>query len=190
MTGPASAPRPAPGGLAWIVIAAAAAVDQASKAAAERVLPAWHDPRGVEVFEGLLYLHYKRNTGVAFSLFAEHPEILAFVTTAAVLLIGWWAWQVPRSERAARFAFGLVLGGALGNLIDRWLRGYVVDFFDFIFPGLLGRWHERWFGSPHFATFNVADSCITIGVVLLILSLLFAAEPAAPGPEPDRPDPA
>jgi signal peptidase II len=179
---PTPAPKPVPGGLAWPVIGLAALADQISKFLVVQQLAAYPDPRGYQLFPGMLHFLYKRNTGVAFSMFERHPEILAYLTTAAIIAIGWWAWQTPREEWLVRLSFGLVLGGAVGNLIDRWMRGYVVDFVDFIFPGPLGRWHDHFFGSRHFATFNLADTWITIGMVLLIAAMLFA-KPAPPPAE-------
>ncbi len=156
-------------GLAWVVIAVTAVADQVSKLV---LLSALSDaPRALEVIPGLLFFRLKVNTGVAFSLFAGFPFALTIITTVAILVIGWWAWSVPRSDRLTRFTFGLILGGALGNLIDRYTRGHVVDFIDFRFPGFLGDWHTRFFGTPHFATFNVADSAICVGMGLLILAI-------------------
>ena len=170
-----------PGGLAWPLIVGVTVCDQATKAAMVSWLPSVAGPRGHEVFENLFYLHLKRNPGVAFSLFDDHPSVLTVVTSVAVALIGWWAWTVPRGERLTRNAFGLILGGALGNLIDRYARGHVIDFLDFIFPGVLGRWHTTIFHTPHFATFNLADTAICLGMALLVGSILFhRAEPRTP----------
>lgn len=162
-------PSAKPGGLMWWLIALTAILDQGSKL----LMTMWLTeglPR--VVIPNLLFFTLKANPGVAFSLFAEHPEILSVVTSVAVLVIGWWAWKVPRTDRLTRVAFGMILGGALGNLIDRFRLGSVVDFIDFKFPGFLGNWHAKFFGTPHFATFNVADSAICIGMGVLILAII------------------
>jgi len=166
--------RPPAGGLAWVLLITVAVCDQLTKFVMEDWLPGLQQrqPLGHPVFENLLYFHYKQNTGVAFSMFAQHPEILTWVVTIALVVIGWYAWQVPKDDRLSRAAFGLILGGAVGNLIDRHTRGYVVDFIDFVFPGSLGELHARFFGTDHFATFNLADTAISIGMGLLILTLL------------------
>ena len=104
-----------------------------------------------------LDLSLSSNTGSAFSLFqgATGVIVVVAVALAAVLLV--LVWRAPGLGRAA--ILGLILGGALGNLADRFFRdlhGAVVDFVDFHF----------------FPSFNVADSCITIGCILLVISLL------------------
>ncbi len=98
------------------------------------------------------------NPGSAFSLFQSDTGILVAVAVVLVVVLLVLVWRAPTLGRAA--ILGLILGGALGNLSDRFFRGQhgaVVDFIDFHF----------------FPTFNVADSCITIGCILLILSIVF-----------------
>jgi signal peptidase II len=97
------------------------------------------------------------NTGSAFSLFQSDTGILVAVAVVLVGVLLVLVWRAPSLGRAA--ILGLILGGALGNLCDRFFRGQhgaVVDFVDFHF----------------FPTFNVADSCITVGCILLILSIV------------------
>jgi signal peptidase II len=97
------------------------------------------------------------NTGSAFSLFQGATGILVVVAVGLVAVLLVMVWRAPSLGRAA--ILGLILGGALGNLSDRFFRGQhgaVVDFVDFHF----------------FPSFNVADSCITVGCILLILSIL------------------
>jgi len=103
------------------------------------------------------------NTGAAFSMFNTAPAA-AFIVLGAVVsgLILAWMRRHPYDQRLLGAAFSLILGGALGNAIDRALRGYVVDFVDF------------YVGSWHFAAFNVADSAITLGAALLILEMLLS----------------
>jgi len=98
------------------------------------------------------------NTGSAFSLFQGDTGILVVVAIALVAVLLVMVWRAPTMGRAA--ILGLILGGALGNLSDRFFRGQhgaVVDYVDFHF----------------FPSFNVADSCITVGCILLVLSILF-----------------
>ena len=98
------------------------------------------------------------NTGAAFSLFQGATGILVVVAIALVAVLLVMVWRAPTLGRAA--ILGLILGGALGNLSDRFFRGQhgaVVDYVDFHF----------------FPSFNVADSCITIGCILLVISILF-----------------
>lgn len=103
----------------------------------------------------VLWLTYVQNQHGAFGLFGNHPLVLAGL--ASIVLISFFMWY--RQERGGwgtHVAFALILGGAIGNIVDRLGLAYVVDFFDL-----------RWF-----PVFNIADSCITIGVCLLLLRML------------------
>ena len=113
----------------------------------------------VALIPGLLGLRYSENTGMAFSLLSRHTWLLALLS-AALIVAGWLALRRYRLGRLSRVAAMLMLGGALGNLIDRVFVGYVVDMFEV----LLFR----------FAIFNVADMALTVGSVLLAATLLFS----------------
>jgi len=106
------------------------------------------------------------NAGVAFGLMNEyqHPRRGLLTTSLAVLAlagIAYYARHVRSEERVARIGLSLILGGAIGNLLDRLGRGYVIDFVDVYWRG----WH--------FWAFNVADAAISIGAVLVFIDLLF-----------------
>ena len=153
------------------------AADQASKVWAIRTLPLY-EPR--ELVQGIFGLVHVRNTGVAFSLLSnlDHRWVHPFLILATVLAMGavlaYIAYLPCRG--AAPVGLGLILGGAIGNLIDRARLGYVVDFLD-----LYWRHH-------HWPTFNVADVGISVGVVLLVIDMAFSPkEPAdASRPAADR----
>ena len=150
-----------------------AAADQASKAWAVRNLPLF-EPR--EVVAGLLGLVHVRNTGVAFSLLSNldprwvHPVLILATLLAMAAVLG-YIWHLP-GKGTAPFGLGLILGGAIGNLIDRWRLGYVVDFIDL---------HWR---AHHWPTFNVADIGITVGVALLAADMLFFSKEPTDAPRP------
>jgi signal peptidase II len=110
---------------------------------------------------GFLNLTYMHNTGAAFSMLAGAPSLL-FVALGVIVTIAIMVWlhRHPRAYRGTAIALALILGGALGNVIDRVTRGYVIDFIDVH----AGHWH--------WPAFNVADSAITIGAILLILGAL------------------
>src|SRR5262249_23999147 len=107
-----------------------------------------------------LELAYVQNSGVAFSLLSSDSIKFLFIAIA-IGVIGYLYWR-NRDDGSLllKFSFGLVVGGAIGNLIDRFRLGYVVDFIHFHIPGRF-----------EFAVFNVADSAISIGVVLLAFLL-------------------
>ena len=130
--------------------------------AADQCIKAWATaqlmPVGVmAVLPGIVELRYVLNDGMAFSMLAGKQGILIGVTS--LMLIGVLAWllrgDMPLLER---ISWTLVLGGGIGNLIDRVLNGVVVDYINVLFM--------------HFAVFNFADICVCCGVGLLILSIL------------------
>ena len=126
----------------------------------------------ITVVPGLLDLTHVRNTGAAFGIlnsavFPFKTPLLIGVAIVALVSIGVYAAQLPPHQRLARMGLTLILGGAVGNLIDRARTGYVLDFVDVY-------WRNH-----HFWAFNVADSAITIGVSALMLDLLFARHHAS-----------
>lgn len=157
------------------VIAVAAAIllsDQLSKWYIRETLPLYHQ---ITVIEHFFHIVHVRNTGGAFSLLAGSNEAfrIPFFLGAAVIAIGallYFLIQVHEDQRLIQFALASVLGGAFGNLIDRVTQGSVTDF-------VLWHWYEY-----NWPAFNVADSFISIGVVLLLLQSLFA--PAESNAEP------
>jgi signal peptidase II len=144
----------------WIAIATIA-LDQATKAAV-RARIGLHD--NIEVVPGLLNLTHVLNTGAAFGLLnaADFPFkslVVALLAIGALVAIGFYAMTFGSETRLARLALTLILAGAIGNLIDRAVSGAVVDFVDV------------YWGTWHFWTFNVADSAITVGAILLVLDM-------------------
>lgn len=114
-------------------------------------------------------LFLAHNTGVAFSFFrhmgeAERYALLAF-TSLICLVIVWMLFQLKNTERGLCWALGLVLGGGLANGADRFFNGFVTDFLDFHVLG----WH--------WPTFNLADSAICLGVVMILWSFRGSQEP-------------
>jgi signal peptidase II len=126
------------------------------------------------VIDGLLSLSHVRNRGAAFGILSEadlpyQALLFASLSLAALVAIGVYAWRLPLSARLPQLALSLILGGALGNLIDRLRLGYVIDFV-----------HVYW-RDYQWPDFNAADSAITIGVSLLVLDILRAPQPETPG---------
>lgn len=115
----------------------------------------------VPIFGHVLELLYVQNTGVAFSLLAGKTVLFLFIAVA-IGVIGWMYWRMRgNGSLLLKLSFGLILGGAAGNLIDRVTHGYVVDFIHFQIPPNIF----------NFAVFNIADSGISVGVVLLAFLL-------------------
>jgi len=151
--------------LRWLILTFVVVfLDRISKAAIEaKTSEGWRH----EVVRNFIYLVHSKNPGIAFSMFADGGAwvryALAGGSLIVILILAWYL--VAGSGISARAAAGLalLLGGATGNLTDRILHGGVTDFF------------EVWFGSYRYPAFNVADSAITIGAVLIVLDLLFPA---------------
>ena len=155
--------------LALMVSAAVVVLDFATKALVEARIPLHH---AVPVVDGLFSLVHVRNTGAAFSLLAEAPAALRVplfvaIAVAAVAAVLALLRKLDDRQRLLTAALALVLGGAIGNLVDRLRYGAVVDF-------LLVYWRD-W----HWPAFNVADSAISIGVVVLLWTMTFGRDPAA-----------
>ncbi len=121
--------------------------------------------------EHFFRLTHVENTGVAFGIQAGNTTFLTiFSTIAAAVLVFLLVRSPAKFPRLVQVALALILGGALGNLLDRLFFGHVTDFLDFDFPDFI---MQRW------PVFNVADSAVTIGVTLWCVYLVFYAKPRA-----------
>lgn len=141
------------------IVAVAVALDQWIKYLVESRLE-MHAPVELLPFLSLFRTH---NTGIAFSMFSDLGSVGLIVITLAVIgFVGWIAARSELHQRLARFSFALIIGGALGNLIDRVWLGYVVDYILFHLP--------NW----SFAIFNLADVFISVGAALVVLDEFLA----------------
>jgi signal peptidase II len=144
------------------LLGAVVVLDQVTKALVSRSMDL-HEY--VPVIDGILSLSHVRNQGAAFGVLSNaglphQPVLLSAVSLVALAAIAVYFVRLPASARMPRIALALVLGGAIGNLVDRVRLGYVVDFV-----------HVFW--RDHvWPDFNVADSAITVGVALLVLDVL------------------
>ena len=132
-------------------------LDQITKEIMVRQIGPGADRRISEVIPGVLDFRFVRNTGSAFGLFQGQSAIISVLAIGAISFLGLYYLRHGRNDWLIAVAIGLQMGGAIGNVVDRFRYGYVVDFVDF----------------PRFPTFNVADSAITVGVTLLMYALLF-----------------
>lgn len=168
-------------GSIWLVPAAVSlvvlALDQLSKAWAVRLLGSQEGVTIIPVVGDWLRLVFVKNTGVAFGLFQSMPQL--FTITSLLITAGalyFYRYHLPTESRWIQTSIGLIVGGALGNVLDRVRLGYVVDFVS------VGWW----------PVFNLADSAICIGVTLLAIFLLLTdaeqpREPLRQGPAYDEP---
>ncbi len=160
----------------WLIPALIIVFDQATKWA---VVASMELYQSVQIFGDWFRLTYILNPGGAFGVRWGHQ---GFYFVAALLVIAWivWhLWSLGATRRLSNWALALILGGAIGNLIDRVILGQVIDFIDVEFPdmripafdfGVLrhpGVFMDRW------PTFNIADSAVTVGVIILIITLFY-----------------
>lgn len=121
----------------------------------------------IEVIHGLLDIIHIRNSGIAFGLLkqfgSQYKEIsLVLVSAVALVLLLYLIAQIKKQEKLQMFSLSLILGGAIGNLIDRFCFGEVIDYID-----------VHWQNLYHWPAFNVADSAITIGIILMLADEIF-----------------
>ena len=143
-----------------LIVALILVLDQITKVLISHLL-VLHE--SIPVMESFFHLTYERNTGAAFSLFAQAPAwfrqpFFLILTGVAIVALIQFLRQTDGTNRPLVVAIAAVLGGAVGNLIDRILYGEVIDF-------LLFHWR-----GYYWPAFNVADSCITLGVIGLLWS--------------------
>jgi signal peptidase II len=123
----------------------------------------------VVIIPGLFRLTHVQNQGAAFGLFSESPSefkvaMLILFSVAALAVVSALLWKNGNAMNATAVALSLVFGGALGNLWDRVAAGRVIDFLDF------------YVGSHHWPAFNVADSAIVVGALLLLSEIFLAPQ--------------
>jgi len=153
------------------------ALDQATKFLVVKRLPLYED---VPLISGLLSLQHVRNTGAVFGFLSgtEIPGkgyLFAFMSAIALFALTYYARTIPQEERMPRFALSLVIGGAVGNLIDRVRFGYVVDFV------------KMYWENHVWPNYNVADSAISIGLVLLVIDSFRPRDRESAEPAPSAP---
>lgn len=137
----------------FLVVFSIILIDQGTKLLAIRYLQGIRD---LPVISGIFHLHYVENPGAAFGVLAYRTQFFILSTILVIGVILYYRRKIPNSRRLLHFSLALQMGGAIGNLIDRVVKGYVVDFFDFrVWP-----------------VFNIADSAITIGVIILCWEIL------------------
>ncbi len=144
--------------LKWLWLTGLAVVlDQASKLAIDASMQLYQSIEIIPFFN-LTYVH---NTGAAFSFLSEaggwQRWFFAILASIISIVLAVWLAKLKKHEILMAASLSLILGGAIGNLIDRVLYGYVIDFLDV--------YYQSW----HWPAFNVADSAITLGVILMLL---------------------
>ncbi len=136
-----------------------AILDQAAKVFAAGLLPSL---KSVPIIKDVFHLTYVENTGAGFGVFSGHTWILTVLTLAVILAVVIYMTAKRPKSKTLTLAMTFIMGGALGNVIDRIRLGYVIDFFDFTLID--------------FPVFNVADCFITIGAVIFAVYVIFLSD--------------
>ena len=167
-----------PARLRWLWLTFAVVVlDRASKAWFEtQTTEGWRH----QLIHNFLYLVHSRNPGLAFGILSDSASAATRITLivgsiAVIALLAWLLVTGQNSNGLALAGLALLLGGATGNVTDRIVHGAVTDFL------------EVWFGTYRYPAFNVADSAIFIGALLILFDILFGRHPAVPPSNPKTP---
>lgn len=160
--------------IAAVVVPLVVALDQLTKWLIWNSYGPAGDRLESEWLGGLLRFHFVRNTGSAFGMFQGQSGVLTVATFFAIAFLALFFVRNARRDPVVALALGLLIGGALGNLVDRIRLGYVID----------------WIKLPNWPTFNVADSAITVGVTLLFFAILFRSASDEPAEREDIRPPA
>ena len=156
-----------------VTIALTVIADQLTKWA---IVAAYPTPgEGVTLIPGILDFTHVDNTGAAFGMLKDSRWVFLVFSAVAIGAMLFYLLKFPPKSRLTGLSFALVIGGGIGNMIDRIFRGYVIDFIDFCaFPKV---WKY---------VFNVADACVCVGVAALVLCLFFLEAKTAK-PKEDAP---
>jgi signal peptidase II len=154
----------------YLLIALLLLLDQVTKRVILQHVALYSSLRIIPGFFNITHIH---NKGAIFGAFSQTNKSLVFLlltvaSLVALALVVYYFIKTPASEWGMRLALSLILAGALGNLIDRIFKGYVIDFLDFYIK------------NRHWPFFNVADSCITIGAFLLLVFFLIRKPTCTP----------
>jgi signal peptidase II len=140
-----------------VVAAVVVVIDQITKALVIRAFGPPEAGKSKEIIPKLLDFRHDENTGAAFSMFQGQSALLLIIAVVVLALLVYYYRAMPQDSWTLRLAVGAVLGGAIGNIIDRIRLGHVTD----------------WIHVTHYPTFNFADSCITVGMITIAATIFF-----------------
>jgi len=142
----------------YLIAVIAIAIDQITKYLVVKNMELYEQ---IPIIDGFFYLTSHRNSGAAWGILEGKMGFFYVITVIVIIGIIYYLHKYGKDNKLFASALGLILGGAIGNFIDRLFHQEVVDFFDFIIFGY------------DFPIFNIADSALTIGVILVIIATLF-----------------
>lgn len=139
------------------VVALSIIVDQITKLLVSSKMALY---QSIPVIKNVLHITYIQNEGAAFGMLANHRWVFIVISTIAILAIGVYLFLYCKENRIVKIGLALIVGGGIGNMIDRLALGYVVDMIDCRFI--------------NFYVFNVADSCVCVGAGLIFLGIILS----------------
>lgn len=159
--------------LALLTIIAVVVFDQWTKALVVADLSPAESKPPIPLLGKYLVIYYIQNRGAAFGMFFSNPLFLSVLIAAAIVVVAYlYLRMLNNGPLVYKIVFGMIIGGAIGNLLDRAHNGgYVTDFISFRIPEI----------NFYFAIFNIADACISVGVILLFVLILFGGLNCSPG---------
>ncbi len=154
--------------------------------------------QSIPVLGKFFCITYVENPGMAFGIRIENTLLFSALSITAALLVFYYLFRLRNEGWLLQSALSLIAAGAIGNLLDRFIRGKVVDFLDFEFFDIiippfdfLGL-HFSGYSLTRWPVFNVADSAVTVGMIILIFYLIFVGDPLKnlpfPGEKPEQSD--
>ena len=146
----------------WILSLFILGLDQVVK---YLIIGNFHLYTSVRVIPNFFYITYARNDGAAFGIFEDGRWYFIILSLIAIASVIGYIFSDKKIEKIEAISYALVLGGILGNLVDRIIYGYVIDYLDFYIFG---------FDTP---IFNIADSCIVVGILIVMYNLIVKGEP-------------
>ncbi|MCH8474434.1 MAG: signal peptidase II [Opitutales bacterium] len=160
----------------WVLALIVAILDQFTKTWVTLTLPlgSYHPPHRIDVLEGFFHIVHVSNTGAAWGILQGWSFFLALFSLLCLVLIYIFRGALHLSRTPCQWAFGLLVGGVIGNLVDRILRGHVIDFLDFHL------------GSYAWPAFNIADAGIFCGVGIYLYYSFFLEQRYPPHNSPRR----
>lgn len=173
-TGPIHPASTRPDNAVWIIPAVIVILDQFTKWSIHATMSLY---QSVSIAGDWVRLTYIHNPGGAFGVRWGHNGIYFVAASLVIAWIAWHLWRHGSERRLSIIALAMVLGGAVGNMIDRVILGEVIDFIDVEFPDMripafdIGFLHHAGVEMDRWPTFNVADSAVTVGIIILLVTL-------------------
>ena len=139
-------------------------------------LGSYYPPDAITVIEGFFYIVHIGNEGAAWGMLSGYSGLLSIIALIALFIIYKFRHSLELHRRSMQWAFGLLVGGILGNLIDRLVHGHVIDFLDFHFPFTI----PVLMPTGRYPSFNIADCGIVVGTIVYVFLSFRAPAPATP----------